>query len=242
MAGKAASAPPSRCCRRAAAATSLGVIVQTNFGGNLTIDGVPIWKSLGRTLRRADARHRARAASARGDGSCMIVIATDAPLDLARPATARRPRRLRPRPDRLARTPTAAATSPSPSRRPPKPASAPATRPRARTHCYRRKPSRRCSRPPSKRRRRPSTTPPPRYDDDRERADHPGATARRREGAAGRPQAAAHAAVTRRRGLREPRAASPEGFRVASGVRRPTGRACLFSSPRVDHASTPSNR
>ena len=69
---------------------TLGVIVQTNFGGHLTIDGIPVWKT-GRgafafARARAIARHaRAEAAYARdadamADGSCMIVIATDAPL------------------------------------------------------------------------------------------------------------------------------------------------------------------
>lgn len=52
----------------------LGVIVQTNFGGNLTIDGVPIWKSLGH------AAFASPATRATADGSCMIVIATNAPL------------------------------------------------------------------------------------------------------------------------------------------------------------------
>jgi D-aminopeptidase len=49
---------------------AVGVLVQTNFGGNLTIAGVPIFKSLqpGRGGRSED-------------GSCMIVVATDAPLD-----------------------------------------------------------------------------------------------------------------------------------------------------------------
>jgi D-aminopeptidase len=51
----------------------LGVIVQTNFGGNLTIDGVPIWKSLGRAASLLPHANTA-------DGSCMIVIATNAPL------------------------------------------------------------------------------------------------------------------------------------------------------------------
>ena len=57
----------------------LGVLVQTNFGGRLTIAGVPVWKKLqppslqGRNL---DSTLRNQA-----DGSCMMVIATNAPLD-----------------------------------------------------------------------------------------------------------------------------------------------------------------
>jgi D-aminopeptidase len=52
---------------------TLGVLVQTNFGGNLTMDGVSIGKELGRKVSRSSAEAEA--------GSCMIVVATDAPLD-----------------------------------------------------------------------------------------------------------------------------------------------------------------
>ena len=48
---------------------AVGVLVQTNFGGRLTMDGVPVWKELSSSR------------VAGGDGSCMIVVATDAPLD-----------------------------------------------------------------------------------------------------------------------------------------------------------------
>ena len=48
---------------------TIGVLVQTNFGGDLRIDGVPV----GRALQTAGESDRA--------GSCMIVVATDAPLD-----------------------------------------------------------------------------------------------------------------------------------------------------------------
>ncbi len=63
---------------RSAAGYTLGVLVQTNFGGRLTIDGVPVWREL--------QPPRERAANGGGalnsaDGSCMIVVATDAPLD-----------------------------------------------------------------------------------------------------------------------------------------------------------------
>jgi D-aminopeptidase len=62
---------------------TVGVLVQTNFGGVLTIDGLPV----GRILRgEAGApTHSAKAGPSGpenpGDGSCMIVVATDAPLD-----------------------------------------------------------------------------------------------------------------------------------------------------------------
>ena len=60
---------------------TVGVLVQTNYGGDLTIAGVPV----GRELKRH--------AGADGDGSCMVIVATDAPLSsrnlkrLARRAT-----------------------------------------------------------------------------------------------------------------------------------------------------------
>lgn len=53
----------------------VGVLVQSNFGGVLSIDGVPVGKDLG---RHAFARNGSPPDTA--DGSCMIVIATDAPL------------------------------------------------------------------------------------------------------------------------------------------------------------------
>jgi D-aminopeptidase len=48
---------------------TLGVLVQTNFGGDLTIAGVPV----GRELRAPGGDS--------GDGSVIVVIATDAPAD-----------------------------------------------------------------------------------------------------------------------------------------------------------------
>jgi D-aminopeptidase len=58
---------------------TLGVLVQANFGGILTVDGVPVGKEMdaaGERRARARTTHAADA-----DGSCMIVVATDAPLD-----------------------------------------------------------------------------------------------------------------------------------------------------------------
>ena len=57
----------------------LGVLVQTNFGGVLTIDGVPVGKLLRRYAFGPSAPGQGGADPA--DGSCMIVVATDAPLD-----------------------------------------------------------------------------------------------------------------------------------------------------------------
>jgi D-aminopeptidase len=53
----------------------VGVLAQTNFGGNLTIAGVPIYKML-QPPRRGGAN-----AGEAADGSCMLIVATDAPLD-----------------------------------------------------------------------------------------------------------------------------------------------------------------
>jgi len=54
-------------------AYTVGVLVQSNFGGVLTIAGVPAGEELGQYAfqRQLDD----------ADGSCMIVVATDAPLD-----------------------------------------------------------------------------------------------------------------------------------------------------------------
>lgn len=61
---------------------TVGVLAQTNFGGNLTIAGVPIYRTLQPPSRRtADAAHGDALDRAAGDGSCMLVVATDAPLD-----------------------------------------------------------------------------------------------------------------------------------------------------------------
>ncbi|HEX7012806.1 MAG TPA: P1 family peptidase [Steroidobacteraceae bacterium] len=51
---------------------TVGVLVQTNFGGLLTIAGVPVWEKLYPNPFAAEP--------ASSDGSIMIVVATDAPL------------------------------------------------------------------------------------------------------------------------------------------------------------------
>ncbi len=48
---------------------TIGVLVQTNFGGSLTISGIPVGEEL-KNYKETNT----------GDGSCMIVVATDAPL------------------------------------------------------------------------------------------------------------------------------------------------------------------
>jgi D-aminopeptidase len=59
---------------------TVGVLVQSNFGGVLTIDGVPVGQKLGQYYLRKELGQTA-AWRDRADGSCMMVIATDAPLD-----------------------------------------------------------------------------------------------------------------------------------------------------------------
>ena len=57
---------------------TVGVLVQSNFGGRLTIRGVPLDDLQPEPLAAADGGERP---PGDGDGSIMIVVATDAPLD-----------------------------------------------------------------------------------------------------------------------------------------------------------------
>ena len=56
---------------------TVGVLVQTNFGGILAIDGAPVGKELKNHYMAQQADHKV---DHKVDGSCMVVIATDAPL------------------------------------------------------------------------------------------------------------------------------------------------------------------
>lgn len=71
---------------------TVGVLVQTNFGGVLTMNGAPVGRELGRYYLKEDLEPATRSGrensgsnlnlnSDRADGSVIIVIATDAPLD-----------------------------------------------------------------------------------------------------------------------------------------------------------------
>lgn len=53
---------------------TVGVLVQSNFGGVLTVDGRPVGK-------RSGKYYLSNQLNDPGDGSCMMVVATDAPLD-----------------------------------------------------------------------------------------------------------------------------------------------------------------
>jgi D-aminopeptidase len=59
---------------------TVGVLVQTNFGGVLTINGSPVGQKLGQYYLREELQQQGSRTD-RGNGSCMIVVATDAPID-----------------------------------------------------------------------------------------------------------------------------------------------------------------
>src|SRR5689334_1522588 len=60
---------------------TVGVLVQSNFGGVLTINGAPVGRELGRYYLKDELAERATEKQNQPDGSIIIVIATDAPLD-----------------------------------------------------------------------------------------------------------------------------------------------------------------
>jgi D-aminopeptidase len=59
---------------------TVGVLVQSNFGGILTINGAPVGRELGRYYLK-DELTEPPGGQNQPDGSIIIVIATDAPLD-----------------------------------------------------------------------------------------------------------------------------------------------------------------
>lgn len=80
----------SRCLPKNLGGYTVGVLVQTNFGGVLTITGAPVGKELGRWYlqdlletqpKKKPAEGQGQEPPNRADGSVIIVIATDAPLD-----------------------------------------------------------------------------------------------------------------------------------------------------------------
>ena len=71
---------------------TVGVLVQTNYGGVLTMNGAPVGRELGRYYLRDDLERPGRVGRKkeppepspnvdRADGSVIVVVATDAPLD-----------------------------------------------------------------------------------------------------------------------------------------------------------------
>jgi D-aminopeptidase len=59
---------------RKAGAWTVGVLVQTNFGGSLRMSGAPVGSELRPGAPNFDEMRR-------GDGSCVMLVATDAPVD-----------------------------------------------------------------------------------------------------------------------------------------------------------------
>jgi D-aminopeptidase len=85
----------SRTVRIGTDTWTVGVLVQSNYGGKLVIAGVPVWRDLQPPRDRAAAEVPPEGGSYgghaippeggsyrdEGQGSCMIVVATDAPID-----------------------------------------------------------------------------------------------------------------------------------------------------------------
>ena len=85
----------SRIVRAGQDRWTVGVLVQSNYGGRLVINGVPVWRELSPNRQTANGKPEPRTRNGTGarqnldtrepspspDGSCMIVVATDAPLD-----------------------------------------------------------------------------------------------------------------------------------------------------------------
>jgi len=70
----------SRKLPQALGGYTIGVLVQTNFGGVLTINGAPVGQELGQYYLRNELKQQGTGED-KADGSCMMIIATDAPLD-----------------------------------------------------------------------------------------------------------------------------------------------------------------
>lgn len=70
---KAGIGTASRILPQSLGGYTVGVLVQANFGGVLQVDGLPV----GKLLNQYSFRQNLESV----DGSCMIVVATDAPLD-----------------------------------------------------------------------------------------------------------------------------------------------------------------
>lgn len=62
-------------------AYTVGVLVQSNFGGVLTMNGAPVGRELGQYSFQRELEQTSGVNRDRADGSIMIVVATDAPLD-----------------------------------------------------------------------------------------------------------------------------------------------------------------
>jgi D-aminopeptidase len=74
--GKGGIGTSSRLLPAGLGGWTVGVLVQTNFGGILQVLGAPVGRELGQYAFKREAESPGE----RGDGSCVMVIATDAPL------------------------------------------------------------------------------------------------------------------------------------------------------------------
>lgn len=70
----------SRVLPKALGGYTVGVLVQSNYGGTLAVDGDPVGRRSGRYYLHEHAPAPAAAPPSVADGSIMIVVATDAPL------------------------------------------------------------------------------------------------------------------------------------------------------------------
>src|SRR6266704_3304515 len=74
----------SRKLPRSLGGYTVGVLVQTNFGGILTINGAPVGRELGRYYLKEELETKSSTNPGMADnpdGSIIVVIATDAPID-----------------------------------------------------------------------------------------------------------------------------------------------------------------
>lgn len=78
----------SRKLPRSRGGYTLGVLVQTNFNGVLNVAGAPVGRKLGRYYLKREVEPRpavqgkeTKKSRDREDGSCIVVVATDAPLN-----------------------------------------------------------------------------------------------------------------------------------------------------------------
>lgn len=69
----------SRAVPKSQGGWTVGVLVQSNFGGVLQVLGAPVGRELGRYSFQRDVES-GQPARERGDGSIMMIVATDAPL------------------------------------------------------------------------------------------------------------------------------------------------------------------
>ncbi len=79
--GTASRVVPAHITRTGSGYT-VGVLVQSNFGGVLTINGAPVGKELGKYYLKEQLEQKGEGRQSNGaDGSIIMVVATDAPLE-----------------------------------------------------------------------------------------------------------------------------------------------------------------